>query len=113
MTDKHAGIRPWARWTVALVAGLVAFLVLLWLSRLASFSWLPHAESDRWVVDAGFAAVGAGVVATAAGWWAGREQETTPEPGARVEQHARASGHARITQVGGDLHNGGRSPDAR
>lgn len=101
----------WVRWAAAAGITLAAFVVLLWLFRYATFSWLPHAEADRWVVAAGFATVGAGAVGAGAGWWAGREDPQSGEPYAQVHQHARASGHARITQIGGDQHIGERFPD--
>jgi hypothetical protein len=67
-----------------------------------SFSWMPRAEADRWVVATAFATLVATVVATGVGWWAGQE---TPAPPATADQ-ARQSVHGSaigggITQVSG------------
>lgn len=90
------------RWTVTGTATVTAFLLSLWLGRAVSFGWLPSAESDRWALAASFAAVCAGVAGAATGWWAGRpEPPPSARPEHRVTQKARASGRARISQVGG------------
>jgi hypothetical protein len=100
------------RWLMAVTAAVAVFLVCLWLFRFASWSWMPHKTSDRWVVAAAFASVTAGAVGAAGFWWASRETSplTGPagaEQGRRVDQRARASGHGKITQVGGDQHTTG------
>ena len=91
------------RWIVTGAATVAAFLLCLWLGRAASFGWLPRADADRWALAAAFAAVCAGVVGAAVGWWAGRPE---PPPAVRSErrvtQRARATGRARTLQVGGD-----------
>ena len=99
------------RWLVAVTATVAVFGVCLWLFRFASWSWLPHAEADRWAVAAAFASVTAGAVGVAGAWWASRETSPMAGPaakqGSRVDQRARASGHSKITQVGGDQHTTG------
>ena len=92
------------RWLVVVTATVAVFGVCLWLFRFASWSWMPHATSDRWAVAAAFASVTAGAVGTAGARWA--SQETPPpadraaaEQGRRIDQRARASGHGQITQV--------------
>jgi hypothetical protein len=97
------------RWLVAVTVTVAAFGVCLWLFRFASWSWIPHATSDRWAVATAFASFSAGAVGAAGYWWAGRESSPPAGPaaadrGRRVDQRARASGHGRITQVGGDQH---------
>jgi hypothetical protein len=99
------------RWLVAVTAAVVVFGVCLWLFRFVSWSWMPHATSDRWLVATAFASVTAGAV-FAAPWWAGRETPplagpAAAEQGSRVDQRARASGHGKITQVGRDQHTTG------
>jgi hypothetical protein len=99
----------WARWLVATGATLLTFWVVLWVVRVASFSWLPQAEADRWVVAVGFATVAAAAVAAPTVWWAQRERNADSEhadsgPTAGVQQRARTSGHSSVTQVGGDQH---------
>ena len=98
------------RWLVAVTATVAVFGVCLWLFRFASWSWMPHATSDRWAVAAAFATVTAGAVGAAGAWWASREthmQVRAAEQGRRINQRARASGHSMITQVGGDQHTTG------
>ena len=68
-----------ARWLIAVASTVGAFGICLWLFRFVSFSWMPHAEADRWVVATAFAAVAAGAVGAATGWWAGREHKR-PDP---------------------------------
>ena len=61
-------------------------------------------EADRWVVATAFATVAAGAVGAATAWWAGREDSpaVVPPPGGRVvRQRGKASGRAKVTQVGG------------
>ena len=48
------------RWVVAVTVTVAVFGVCLWLFRFASWSWMPHATSDRWAVAAAFATVTAG-----------------------------------------------------
>jgi hypothetical protein len=50
-------------------ATVAVFGVCLWLFRFASWSWMPHATSDRWAVAAAFASVTAGAVGAAGVWW--------------------------------------------
>ena len=61
------------RWLVAVTVTVAVFGGCLWLFRFASWSWMPHATSDRWVVAAAFATVTAGAVGAAGTWWASRE----------------------------------------
>ncbi len=86
----------WVRWLVAVVAAAVSFGMVLWVVRSVSWGWLPEGEEARWGVAAAFAAVVAGGVLAAVGWWAGRQEQ----PGGR-RMRARASGHGRVDQVGG------------
>jgi hypothetical protein len=100
------------RWLVAVTAAVAVFGVCLWLFRFASWSWMPHATPDRWVVAAAFATVTAGAVGAAGAWWASRETPPAAGPAAAkqgwwITQRARASRHSRITQVGGDQHTTG------
>jgi hypothetical protein len=100
------------RWLVVVTATAAVFGVCLWLFRFASWSWMPRATSDRWTVAAAFASVTGGAVLAAGAWWASRETSplTGPaaaEQGTRVDQRARASGHGKITQIGGDQHTTG------
>jgi hypothetical protein len=101
------------QWLVATGAPLLAFGLVLWAVHGASFSWLPQAEADRWVVAVGLATVAATVVAAPAIWWAQRDRSSEPDEAGEsatggVQQRARASGHSSITQVGGDQHITGR-----
>ena len=99
------------RWLVVVTATVAVFGACLWLFRFVSWSWMPHAMSDRWVVAAAFASVAAGAVGAAGAWWASRETPPVAGPaagqGSRIEQRARASGYGRITQVGRDQHSTG------
>lgn len=70
------------RWMLAMAATATAFGVCLWLFRFVSWSWMPHATSDRWAVAAAFASVTAGAVGAAGAWWAGT---ASPERGNRSE----------------------------
>src|ERR1035441_10438486 len=95
------------RWLAAVTVPGAVFGGCVWLFRFASWSWMPHATSDRWAVAAAFASVTAGAVGAAGAWWASRETPlpTGPaaaEQGRRIDQRARASGHGKITQVGRD-----------
>jgi hypothetical protein len=69
-----------ARWLVAIASTLSVFGLCLWLFRFVSFSWMPHAAADRWVVAAAFATVAAGAVGAATGWWAQREHAPPDQP---------------------------------
>lgn len=106
MTGRRS--QPIRRLAVIL-ATLTTFGVCLWLFPYATFSWLPHATADRWVVAATFAGVGAGAVGTALDVWAkpedGADRTSRKESRISVKQRARASGKSRITQVGRDLRN--------
>lgn len=61
------------RWLAAVTATVAVFGGCLWLFRFASWSWMPHATTDRWAVAAAFATVTAGAVGAAGTWWASRE----------------------------------------
>ncbi|WP_409239356.1 hypothetical protein [Streptomyces sp. PA5.6] len=92
------------RWLVAVAAAVVTFGVFLWAARAASWDWLPAGDAERWGVAAAFAAVAAGAVGMAVGWWAGREPSAQErEGGGSVE--GQATGHGRVDQVRG--HRGG------
>ena len=99
------------RWVVAVTVTVAVFGVCLWLFRFASWSWMPHATSDRWAVAAAFATVTAGAAGAAGAWWASREISqlagSAAAEGSRIDQRARASGHGEITQVGRDQHTTG------
>ncbi|MCX5373795.1 hypothetical protein OG613_38515 [Streptomyces sp. NBC_00015] len=100
------------RWVVTVAVAVVVFGVCLWAGRSAPFGWMPKDEADRWVVATAFATVVATVAATAAGWWAAREQPAVAPPAERVvSQRATASGRGRVNQVGGDQ-NAPASPTA-
>ncbi len=73
-----------ARWLIAVASTVGAFGICLWSFRFVSFSWMPHAEADRWVVATAFAAVAAGAVGAATGWWAGREHKRPDLPSTKV-----------------------------
>jgi hypothetical protein len=100
------------RWLLAVTAPVAVFGVCLWLFRFASWSWMPHATSDRWLVATTFASVTAGAVGAAGYWWAGRETPPLADSaaagqGSRIDQRAWASGHGKVTQVGRDQHTTG------
>jgi hypothetical protein len=104
------------RRTVAVVIGLAMYWLCLWLFGFARFSWLPHAVADRWVVAAGFAAAGSGVVYAALSSWTERDGDEGGEPArarpeaaapAWVRQKAKARRNARINQAGRDQHISG------
>lgn len=61
------------RWLMAVTATVAVFGGCLWVFRFVSWSWMPHAASDRWAVAAAFATVTAGAVGAAGTWWASRE----------------------------------------
>jgi hypothetical protein len=94
------------RWLVAVAVTVAVFGVCLWLFRFASWSWLPHATSDRWAVATAFAAVTAGAAGAAGTWWASRE---TPRPGGTAEAGGAEAGPGgpaaggRSVAAGGDI----------
>jgi nitrogen fixation-related uncharacterized protein len=101
--QTHGGIVTRSlKWLGVVISTALAFGISLWASRAASFSWMPHADADRWVVDAAFATVIAAAVGGAGSWWAGREKDTEDHDEPDVSQLAKASGHASITQIGRD-----------
>jgi hypothetical protein len=65
-----------ARRAIVAVASIAAFVLGLWVDQQLTWSWLPHAEADRWVVAAAFATITATVTLTLAGAWAEREPAT-------------------------------------
>lgn len=74
-----------ARRAMVAVASIAAFVLGLWVDQQVTWSWLPHAPSDRWVVAAAFATITATVTLTLAGGWAEKEPGTkqpTPPPAA-------------------------------
>ncbi|MGH3205028.1 MAG: hypothetical protein ACRDP5_23710 [Streptosporangiaceae bacterium] len=82
----HASARPRGamqlmRWLAAVTVTVVVFGVCLWLFRFASWSWMPHATTDRWAVAAAFATVTAGAVGAVGTWWASRETPVTADAG--------------------------------
>jgi len=92
------------RWLVAVAATVAVFGVCLWLFRFASWSWMPHAASDRWAVAAAFATVTAGAVGAAGTWWASRE--TPPLTGTAEAAGAGSAvpaGGERSVTAGGDI----------
>ena len=94
------------RWLVAVTATVAVFGVCLWLFRFASWSWMPHATTDRWAVAAAFATVTAGAVGAAGTWWASRETPrragTAEAGGAAAGPGVPAAGERSIT-AGGDI----------
>jgi hypothetical protein len=82
------------RWLVAVTVTVAVFGVCLWLFRFASWSWMPHATSDRWVVAAAFATVTAGAVGAAGAWWASRETPPLAGKGEPLAETADAGGAA-------------------
>jgi hypothetical protein len=106
----------WVRSVVAVAVAVVVFFGCLWVFVWLSWSWLPHAQADRWVVATGLATVTGGSVFAVLGSWAERSRSepgsATTSAGAGVYQRATARGRARVTQVGGDQHVGrGESGD--
>jgi hypothetical protein len=96
----------WMRWLAAVTATVAVFAGCLWLFRFASWSWMPHATSDRWAVAAAFASVTAGAVGAAGTWWASRE---TPQRAGTVDGGGAAAGPGvpvdgeRSITAGGDI----------
>ena len=106
------------RWLVAVTATVAVFGVCLWLFRFASWSWMPHATSDRWAVAAAFASVTAGAVGAAGAWWASRETPPLAGPARRNRAAGSISGPgrpdtARSPRSAGTSTPPGRSPMAR
>ena len=72
-----------ARRAIVAVASIAAFVLGLWVDQQLTWSWLPHAEADRWVVAAAFATITATVTLTLAGAWAEKEpaaEQPAPPP---------------------------------
>ena len=96
----------WMRWLATVTVTVAVFGVCLWLFRFASWSWMPHATPDRWVVATAFAAVTAvtaGAVGAAGAWWAGRE---TPRRAGAGERSIAADGDiSGIASVGDGAFN--------
>jgi hypothetical protein len=96
----------WMRWLVAVTVTVAVFGGCLWLFRFASWSWMPHATTDRWAVAAAFATVTAGAVGAAGTWWASRE---IPRPAGPAEAGGSATGTGvpaageRSITAGGDI----------
>jgi hypothetical protein len=94
------------RWLIAVTATVAVFLGCLWLFRFASWSWMPHATTDRWAVAAAFAAVTAGAVGAAGTWWASRETPLragiADAGGAAAGSRVPAAGERSIT-AGGNI----------
>jgi hypothetical protein len=74
----------------------------LWLFRFASWSWMPDATSDRWVVAAAFATVTAGAVGAAGTWWASRETSRRAGTADAAGPGAPAAWERSVT-TGGDI----------
>ena len=94
------------RWLVAVAATVAVFGGCLWLFRVASWSWMPHATSDRWAVAAAVATVTAGAVGTAGTWWASRETPRlagTSDAGGAAAGHAAPAAGERSITAGGDI----------
>jgi len=94
------------RWLVAVTVTVAVFGGCLWLFRFVSWSWMPHATTDRWAVAAAFATVTAGAVGAASTWWASREiprrAGTVDAGGAAAGPGVPATGERSIT-AGGDI----------
>jgi len=91
------------RWLVAVTATVAVFGVCLWLFRFASWSWMPHATSDRWAVAAAFATVTAGAVGAAGTWWASRETPVTADAGGTAAGPSVPAAGKRAVAAGGDI----------
>ena len=102
------------RWLVAVTATVAVFGGCLWLFRFASWSWMPHAETDRWAVAAAFATVTAGAIGAAGTWWASRETPrragTADAGGAAAGPGVPAAGERSIT-AGGDIRGNASTGD--
>ena len=91
------------RWLVAVAVPVAVFGVCLWLFRFASWSWMPHAASDRWVVAAAFATVTAGAVGAAGTWWARRESAVTATAGGSAAGPGVLAAGERSVTAGGNI----------
>ena len=91
------------RWLAAICSTVVVFGFCLWLFRFVSFSWMPHAEADRWVVATAFATVAAGAVGAATGWWAGRERERPDPPQSDVDVRDNPLGGQKMSDAKGQI----------
>jgi tetratricopeptide (TPR) repeat protein len=91
------------RWLVAVTVTVAVFGVCLWLFRFASWSWMPHAMSDRWAVAAAFATVTAGAVGAAGAWWASQETPVTADAGGASAGPSVSAARERSITVGGDI----------
>ncbi|WP_030208003.1 hypothetical protein [Streptomyces sp. NRRL S-87] len=87
------------RWTLAGSASVVAFALVVWLVRAASWGALPTDDGDRWAVATAAGAVVAAAVLYALTWWTSRAAGTPAAPPRGVVQEARASGRAVIDQA--------------
>ena len=93
------------RWLAVVAVTVAVFGVCLWLFRFASWSWLPQAAPDQWVVAAAFATVTAGAVGAAGTWWASREtprSATAEASGAAAGPGVPPAGE-RSVAAGGDI----------
>jgi hypothetical protein len=91
------------RWLAAICSTVIVFGFCLWLFRFVSFSWMPHAEADRWVVATAFATVAAGAVGAATGWWAGRERERPDSPQTDVDVRDDQLGGQKMSDAKGQI----------
>ncbi|MFJ5548436.1 hypothetical protein [Streptomyces sp. NPDC093225] len=105
------------RWTLAGSASVVAFTLVVWLVRAASWGALPTDDGDRWAVATAAGAVVAAAVLYALTWWTSRASGTPAASPRGVVQEARASGRAVIDQAArrrgphpDDAHPNGRRP---
>ena len=89
------------RWLAAICSTVIVFGLCLWLFRFVSFSWMPHAEADRWVVATAFATVAAGAAGAATGSWAGRDRERPDPPQVGVDVRDRPSGSQKMNDQKG------------
>jgi len=100
-----------SRWLVVVTVLVAVFGVCLWLLRFASWSWMPHATSDRWVVAAAFATVTAGAAGAAGTWWASRDTPVTAgADGTAAGPSGPAAGKRAIT-AGGDINGNAATGD--
>jgi hypothetical protein len=91
------------RWLVAVTVTVAVFGVCLWLFRFASWSWMPHATSDRWAVATAFATVTAGAVGAAGTYWASRETPATADAGSTADGPSVPVAGERAITAGGDI----------
>ena len=66
------------KWTVALIAGAVAFVLAFWFCWRFGYRLLPAGLSltERLLASIAFASVLAAGVSAAVNWWAGRDQDS-------------------------------------